>query len=44
MFFAEKGTPYSVYFLNEDGTSLTEGRVYIESQDAVSVANELLEK
>ena len=40
----KKGTPYSVYFLNEDGTSLTEGRVYIESQDAVSVANELLEK
>ena len=40
----KKGTAYSVYFLNEDGTSLTEGRVYIESQDAVSVANELLEK
>lgn len=40
----KKGTPYSVYFLSEDGTSLTEGRVYIESQDAVSVANELLEK
>ena len=39
----KKGTAYSVYFLNEDGTS-TEGRVYIESQDAVSVANELLEK
>ncbi len=40
----KKGTAYPVYFLNEDGTSLTEGRVYIESQDAVSVANELLEK
>lgn len=40
----KKGTAYSVYFLNEDGTSLTEGRVYIESQDAVSVANELIEK
>ena len=40
----KNGTAYSVYFLNEDGTSLTEGRVYIESQDAVSVANELLEK
>ena len=23
----KKGTAYSVYFLNEDGTSLTEGRV-----------------
>ena len=34
----KKGTAYSVYFLNEDGTSLTEGRVYIESQDAVTVA------
>ena len=31
----KNGTAYSVYFLNEDGTSLTEGRVYIESQDAV---------
>ena len=40
----KEGTAYSVYYLNEDGTSLTEGRVYIESQDAVSVANELIEK
>ena len=40
----KKGTAYSVYYLNEDGTSLTEGRVYVESQDAVSVANELIEK
>ncbi len=40
----KSGTAYSIYYLNEDGSALTESKVYIESSDSQTIAAELLDK